>query len=121
MHDMTLDHGALSATALLQAAREVSAAAMATPLAYFRAASAIEQKADETPVTAADRATKAKLHAVIASRLPGHGTRSEEHTSELTSLMRISYDVLSLNIDTSKIHHFPSEVQHLPLKQHLVQ
>src|SRR3546814_13096502 len=82
MHDMTLDPGALSATALLQAAREVSAAAMATPLSYFRAGSAIEQKPDESPVTAADRETEATLRAVIASRLPGHGILGAEYGGE---------------------------------------
>lgn len=79
---MTFDHGELSAAALLQAAREVSAAAMATPLSYFRAGSAIEQKADESPVTVADRETEAKLRAVIASRFPGHGILGEEYGGE---------------------------------------
>src|SRR3546814_5130570 len=55
---------------------------MATPRAYFRAGSAIEQKADESPVTAADRETEAKLRAVIASRFPGHGILGEEYGGE---------------------------------------
>src|SRR3546814_3997643 len=35
----------------------------------------------------------------------GDAGRSEEHTSELQSLMRISYAVLCLNINTTKIKH----------------
>src|SRR3546814_9568046 len=34
-----------------------------------------------------------------------HAVRSEEHTSELQSLMRTSYAVFCLNIQTSNIHH----------------
>src|SRR3546814_4684831 len=36
------------------------------------------------------------LEALAARRRPGNGVRSEEHTSELQSLMRISYAVFCL-------------------------
>src|SRR3546814_3420049 len=35
----------------------------------------------------------------------GHGGRSEEHTSELQSLMRISYAVFCLKKKKTKLHH----------------
>src|SRR3546814_7095660 len=44
---------------------------------------------------------------LAATDYVGHGTRSEEHTSELQSLMRISYAVFCLKKkkkDTTKIH-----------------
>src|SRR3546814_7351651 len=44
--------------------------------------SAIEQKADESPVTVADRETEAKLRALITSRFPGHGILGEEYGGE---------------------------------------
>src|SRR3546814_2487895 len=36
--------------------------------------------------------------------------RSEEHTSELQSLMRISYDVFCLNIKQTKMHHHQNRI-----------
>src|SRR3546814_5820007 len=45
-----------------------------------------------------------KLEAVLYPGLPGHpGHRSEEHTSELQSLMRISYPVFCLNKKTHNV------------------
>src|SRR3546814_3832488 len=38
-------------------------------------------------------------------RLYGHGTRSEEHTSELQSLMRISYAVFCCRTKTNTYDH----------------
>ena len=72
----------LSATALLQAARDVTAAAAATPLSYFRAGFSIEQKADESPVTVADRETETALRKAIAKRYPDHGILGEEFGGE---------------------------------------
>jgi len=72
----------ISAAALLQAARDVSAAAAATPLRYFRAGFAIEQKSDESPVTVADRETETALRRAIAARFPDHGIFGEEFGSE---------------------------------------
>lgn len=71
-----------SAAALLQAAREMTAAAAATPLHYFRAGFAVEHKADESPVTMADRETEAALRRAIAKRYPDHGILGEEYGAE---------------------------------------
>lgn len=79
---MTAPQNDLSASALLQTARDVSAAAVATPLRYFRAGFAIEQKSDESPVTVADRETEAVLRQAIAARYPDHGILGEEFGSE---------------------------------------
>jgi histidinol phosphatase-like enzyme (inositol monophosphatase family) len=78
-----------STAALLQAAREMTAAAAATPLHYFRAGFAIEQKADESPVTVADRETEAALRKAIARRFPDHGILGEEYGGE-----RLEQDLL---------------------------
>lgn len=71
-----------SASALLEAAREIAAAAAATPLRHFRAGFSIEQKADESPVTVADRETEAVLRRAIAARYPHHGILGEEYGGE---------------------------------------
>ena len=72
----------LSPEALLQAARDISAAALDKPLRHFRSGFSIEQKADESPVTVADRETEAALRAAIAARFPDHGILGEEFGSE---------------------------------------
>src|SRR3546814_3762891 len=94
--------GDVSPAVLLQAARAMTADAAATSLHYFRAGFSVEQKADESPVTVADRETEAALRKAIAARYPDHGTlgeeygRTAEHTSEIQSLMRLSYAVFCL-------------------------
>lgn len=72
----------LSAADLLQAARDITAAAAAKPLAHYRADFSIERKADESPVTVADRQTEAALRQAIAERFPDHGILGEEYGSE---------------------------------------
>ena len=72
----------LSAATLLQAARDITAAALATPLHHFRSGFNVEQKADESPVTIADRETEAALRAAIAERFPEHGILGEEYGGE---------------------------------------
>src|SRR3546814_5157614 len=49
-----------------------------------------------TLVTAGQRFVKVWRQASIARPVPESSRRSEEHTSELQSLMRISYDVFCL-------------------------
>lgn len=79
---MTPDDGILSPAFLLRAAREISAAAAEIPLRHFRAGFAVEQKADESPVTVADRETEAALRSAIAARFPDHGILGEEYGGE---------------------------------------
>ncbi|MGD1879840.1 MAG: inositol monophosphatase family protein [Kiloniellaceae bacterium] len=71
-----------SPAALLQAAREISAAALDKPLQHFRSGFAVDRKADESPVTIADRETETALRAAIAARFPDHGILGEEFGSE---------------------------------------
>lgn len=72
----------LSAAGLLQAAREMTAAAAATPMHYFRAGLAVDSKADESPVTLADRETEAALRRALARHYPDHGVLGEEFGAE---------------------------------------
>ena len=72
----------LSPAALLQAARDISAAALDKPLRHFRSGFSVERKADESPVTVADRETESALRAAIAARFPDHGILGEEFGSE---------------------------------------
>ncbi len=48
-------------------------------LRYFQTGVAVEQKADESPVTAADRDAETKLRNLIAARFPDDGIVGEEH------------------------------------------
>ncbi len=48
---------------------------------YFRQAIEIERKADETPVTIADREAEAAMRALIAESFPDHGVVGEEHSA----------------------------------------
>lgn len=45
---------------------------------YFRTRFAIDDKADDTPVTIADREVEAAMRAIIAAEQPGHGIFGEE-------------------------------------------
>src|SRR3546814_4455743 len=53
---------------------------------------------------------------VEAARATGAGGRSEEHTSELQSLMRISYAVFCLNKKVKNVPTYPA--RHLRPQQH---
>src|SRR3546814_3331015 len=58
-------------------------------------------------------------HCSISVRPPGNGTRSEEHTSELQSLMRISYAVFCLKKKTKITHNHESRLLlHTPYQHH---
>lgn len=63
------------AIALALAARPVA-------LAHFRTGLGVEFKADESPVTQADRAVETEIRRLIADRFPGHGLFGEEHGIE---------------------------------------
>jgi len=63
---------------LLTAALEISAAAAAIPMQYFRTSIAVEDKPDESPVTIADRETEAYIRREIEKRFPSHSIFGEE-------------------------------------------
>lgn len=46
---------------------------------YFRTPVAVDDKADDSPVTVADREVEAVLRAILAAEVPGHGILGEEH------------------------------------------
>ena len=46
---------------------------------YFRSPVSVETKADDSPVTIADRESEAVMRELIASAYPGHGILGEEH------------------------------------------
>jgi inositol-phosphate phosphatase/L-galactose 1-phosphate phosphatase/histidinol-phosphatase len=63
---------------LLEAALEISEAAAAIPMRYFRSRIAVEDKPDESPVTIADRETEKQIRRAILERFPSHGILGEE-------------------------------------------
>lgn len=56
--------------------------ARAIVLRHYRTGVAVEDKADMSPVTAADRAAEARMRELITERFPGHGMLGEEHGPE---------------------------------------
>lgn len=74
--------GAGPAEARLQDAADIAAAAAKAALRFFRGRLGIEFKADESPVTQADRGVEAEVRRLIADRFPGHGLYGEEHGIE---------------------------------------
>lgn len=67
-----------TAEALMRAALEISEAAAAIPMRYFRSDVNVEDKPDDTPVTRADREAEALIRQAIAARYPDHGIFGEE-------------------------------------------
>lgn len=51
-------------------------------MGYFRSGVAIDEKADTTPVTAADREAEAEMRRMIKDAFPDHGILGEEHGAE---------------------------------------
>jgi histidinol phosphatase-like enzyme (inositol monophosphatase family) len=66
-------------------AREIATDAGAITRRYFRTGLEIETKADETPVTRADREAEELLRRRIAERYPRHGILGEEYGHEAGS------------------------------------
>ncbi|MCY1127808.1 inositol monophosphatase [Frigidibacter sp. RF13] len=66
----------------LDDALAIAGAAAEAALGFFRGRLGIEFKADESPVTQADRAVEAEVRRLIADRFPGHGIYGEEHGIE---------------------------------------
>ena len=64
---------------LLRTAHALADAAAAQSMAYFRTPLDIITKADESPVTLADRAAETAMRAVLAAERPDDGIYGEEH------------------------------------------
>jgi histidinol phosphatase-like enzyme (inositol monophosphatase family) len=60
-------------------AAELAAEAGKITLHYFRKGVAVDAKADDSPVTVADRETEKFLRDAIAAKFPDHGILGEEH------------------------------------------
>ena len=71
-----------SLDAYLSLAAELADAAGAVIRPYFRTKLAVDDKADLSPVTAADRAAEAAMRQLINARFPGHGIIGEEYGRE---------------------------------------
>jgi len=63
---------------LLRAAIDISGEAASIPMRYFRSALAVEDKADDSPVTIADRETEQYIRRALRARFPEHGILGEE-------------------------------------------
>src|SRR5215471_8873991 len=68
--------------ALLAFAEDLAAAAPQSALRHFRRPLQVEWKADESPVTMADREIETELRRLIRARFPGHGILGEEFGAE---------------------------------------
>ncbi len=69
-------------SAFLPFAEGLADAAGAIIAPYFRSRMAIDHKADETPVTAADREAEQAMRALILETYPDHGIEGEEFGAE---------------------------------------
>lgn len=70
------------ATECIALAQRLADAASDITLSYFRQSLPVEDKADDSPVTRADRETEAALRALIESAFPDHGIIGEEYGSD---------------------------------------
>ena len=68
--------------ARMEDAIDMARAAALAALRYFRGSLGVEFKADESPVTQADRGVEAEVRRLIAKRFPAHGIFGEEHGIE---------------------------------------
>lgn len=64
--------------AFLDLAGRLAAAARAVARRHFRQALAVEDKADESPVTRADREAETAMREILAAAVPDHGIHGEE-------------------------------------------
>jgi histidinol-phosphatase len=72
----------LSLDSYLTLANELADAAGAVIRPYFRTTLTVDDKADLSPVTAADRAAEEAMRRMIAARFPAHGIIGEEYGRE---------------------------------------
>ncbi|MBS0571770.1 MAG: inositol monophosphatase [Proteobacteria bacterium] len=68
--------------ARLEDAADIAGIAAHEAMRFFRGRLGIEFKADESPVTQADRGVEARVRGLIAERFPGHGIYGEEQGIE---------------------------------------
>ena len=68
----------------IELAERLAEASGAVIRGYFRTPFSVDQKADQTPVTIADRETESAMRELIGEAYPGHGILGEEHGSERT-------------------------------------
>lgn len=68
--------------AFVALAERLAQAARAIIRPYFRQPIEVSQKADQSPVTIADREAEAAMRALIAAAYPAHGLVGEEHGAE---------------------------------------
>ena len=66
---------------LLEVAIDAAHVAGRRTLGHFNTAMAVETKADQTPVTIADREAEGACAEVIRRHFPGHAVRGEEHVN----------------------------------------
>ncbi len=69
-------------TRFLGVALKLAETAGTVSMRYFRTRVAVDDKADESPVTVADRETEAAMREILAAELPDHGILGEEHGRE---------------------------------------
>lgn len=68
--------------AFVELAERLADVAGEIALRYFRSGLTVEQKADESPVTQADREAEAAMRRLLAEQVPDHGIVGEEHGVE---------------------------------------
>jgi inositol-phosphate phosphatase/L-galactose 1-phosphate phosphatase/histidinol-phosphatase len=78
-----------SSSELLRTAHDLADVAAAQSLKHFRTPLDIITKADQSPVTLADRAAETAMRAVLASALPEDGIYGEEHGQERLGARRV--------------------------------
>ena len=71
-----------TADARIEDLSDIAGVAAKAALRFFRGRLGIEFKADESPVTQADRGVEAEVRKLISARFPGHGIYGEEHGME---------------------------------------
>lgn len=79
---MPTDPARSDLASLLSFAHELADAARPVACSYFRRPLTVENKADASPVTIADRETERVLRELICARYPEHGIYGEEHGQE---------------------------------------
>lgn len=74
---------------LLCAAHALADAAASHSMAHFRTSLAIITKADESPVTLADRAAETAMREILGATFPADGIYGEEHGAERVDAARV--------------------------------